>query len=402
MSTLKELEDQLSTLELDQLDFDEDDEPEEYNKIQKKIDKIQNKIKKFTEPKKRSPKKRSPPFAIIGDNKDFYLSGIFQALTLKKDDQYVLLLGEYHGDHDCDEKQVNEITKRGQRVLDITAYIESLDHLNSNIDLYIEAPLFHLQHPRLQKEFSEFNKMDIVSKGKNTVRLDRVRHQLKWCIQNNKEKCPLKNIRVHSTDIRPFLVISKMTRDMKMIYDRKDWDEFKQKHEKLIKILKNIKTCKDYVVFLLQVIYRVHISNVYELKQSLISSKVSNKQLIRSLYAACKYRDSVKWVKEFVEILEQDKPPKEVFFGEVGEQHLSDVYQNQLAILHDVYTFTQMIGPLNGKQQENIIFYGGDAHVHNLVIMLTQSGFKIIQNNSKQIGNQKGRNDCLKMGNPLF
>jgi hypothetical protein len=341
-------------------DFDEEDILEYERNRKEEIKSIQKPIQKYTQ--------HSPNIFISGPNKLF---------ILQKGEQVIRLFGEWHGNEDnCDD----QVQLRGKRILTIIDYIEDILK-KGDVDLYLETPLLHLQSKQSIKEF--YDQVEMMKKYKRDIPyLVLTRDRLKWCLNpSDRDKCFFRNSRVHSTDIRPFYVYADIMRKMRIKMTQNEWDNFRFSHKNLINVLSNIKNCNDYTGYIMSLLDKNIIKQMEK-------SGITGKKLKNLIFKTCEEHNAVMYVKKFVLLFSYNIPPN----GSMFDQEISDIIQEQISVLHDIYTVLRMIKPMNGKIQKNIVFYGGNAHVDNLITMLKFLDFKIIPNNSKEISKR-----CLQL-----
>jgi hypothetical protein len=337
---------------------------------------------------------------------ELFISGPNKMITMKKGSQQVRLFGEWHG-HDNNCTSVEQL--RGKRIYTILEYLDAeLD--KGGLDLYIEAPIVHLQDPKTMSLFhteiemkKKYEQTKKEKKAKDNIKyelepscyLSITRNALKWCINPfYRYKCKYNNSRVHSTDLRWFYSFGEMTKGLRNIKSEIKWKIFKKKYSKQANILGSIKNCEDYAKYILNLIYNykpvisIDTKNPRKSKKSqpilkqLKKSGISQNDLYSGIYNVCKKRNVVKWVQNYAGWLKSEKP---VVVTPQNAQELMDTTQEQLSIMHDIYTFLRMIKPIDGELQKNIIFYGGLAHTEALQILLESVGFQVIPNNSKTL-----------------
>lgn len=343
-------------------DFEDDDFFEEYRK--QKIAEMKTEIKKIPE----QVQVNSGPIFISGPN---------TFVILKKGSQTIRMFGEWHGH---EENCVDQVQLRGKRIVTITNYLENL--LNQgNVDLYLEAPLLHLQSDDDIKAF--YDQAEIFEKhGRQAPFLVLTRDALKWCLNpKDRNKCPFGKSRVHSTDIRPFTEYAQMNKELQFQMKQKEWDMFKNVHSNLINRLKTINNCTDYVEYITSLL---DLNIVKQLQKSGIGLD----SLQKALRSVCEKYHAVEYVHSFVDLLSLNSPP----VGSHFNQEITTTVQEQISVLHDIYTVLRMMKPMDGKLQQNIVFYGGNAHVGNITAMLVHFGFEIVQNNSREIAKR-----CLQI-----
>lgn len=319
---------------------------------------------------------------------DLFISGPNRLVTMKKDSQTVRLFGEWHGfDRNCSD----QVKLRSERIMTITKYLQTMLE-KGDVDLYLEAPLLHLQK---QEDIDLFNEQKKIHEqyNKELPFLLLTRDSLKWCLnpkyRNNTDLCPFKMSRVHSTDIRPFTEYTKMSNKLRFEMSDDSWDELKKQHAKLIDTLKTIKNCNDYVDFILKMIYQYKNPILKELQRS----GVDLDRLLNAVKHICEKHNSLLYVRDFITILSNEKPP---VINMIYNQEFVTTIEEQISVLHDIYTVLRMLKPINLQPQKNIIFYGGNAHVDNLIVLLEYFGFHIIENNSQEIEHR-----CVKIKNDI-
>lgn len=314
----------------------------------------------------------------------YWISGPHALKTMQKGDIIVHLFGEYHTpDKTCQDEEI----KRGIAVKNIDNYISEILKANKKmIDFYIEAPVIHLQPIKLQKRFYE-HKTVMSAYERDIPFLVKIRDQVKWCLKyETRDKCSYKNVRVHSTDLRPFEDLSNMASRLRLPFTETTFIQFKEQYKNTIKELSDVKNCEQYTMYILN---RLKSKKIFlkQLKKTIIINLKHLKIVISDL---CKKTNAIYYLMEFLNIVNSDIPP----VGLIFDQKSTDILQNQLSILHDVYTFLRMIRPFDSKPQKTIIFYGGLAHMENLKYMFEAIKFKEKKNTSKTIN--KG---CLELVN---
>lgn len=294
-----------------------------------------------------------------------FISGPNSFISMKKGNQIIKLFGEWHGHEGCD------ITKlRGARVYTILEYLQQELTLGG-VDLYIEAPIVHLQDPDMIKAFRD-ESMNIAKVGKKIPHLVETRNTLKWCIDPAlRKQCPYKNVRIHSTDVRPFYVFDEIGTFLSRKIDKIDWIKFKKKYANTISTLSKIDNCKKYIVYIFNLIARQR-----PILKQISKSGISTGKLILAINDVCKQQKAVYWTQEYVKLINSPNPPRTPY---QFDQHMSDIVQNQISIIHDIYTFLRMLRPFDKSPQNNIIFYGGLTHFDALITMLKGIGFEKIE-----------------------
>lgn len=362
----------MSDNESDLSDFSDDDDIFQ-ELMAKRMAEMKINVSKNKERKQQAVKRIvAPPPGI-----DVFISGPSKLVVLKNKNQVIRLFGEWHGFKDnCSD----QVSIRGKNIVTIMQYLDAILD-GGGVDLYIEAPLLHLQSNKAIKAFYEHRELMEIH-NQQPPYLVLARDQLKWCLNPaDRKKCRYKNSRIHSTDIRPFHVYADMTRAMQFKMTRPEWEAFRKKYAKLMNSLASIKNCKDYVGYILSLPRRSIIKQIEK-------SGIRGNDLRQAIFVACKKRQAVEYVKGLVSIFSSPDPPIAASFS----QEMTDLMQEQITILHDVYTFLRMIKPMNKQVQRNVVFYGGQAHVDNLEEMLKVVGFRIIPNNSERVAQR-----CLKL-----
>jgi len=300
---------------------------------------------------------------------NLFISGPNTFIMLKKGDQTIRLFGEWHGHED----NCNNVERlRGKRIYTIMDYLDKELDSSGKIDLYIEAPLIHLQDPdTLKKFYDEVETHKKLRPHEKVAYISQTRNNLKWCLNPaDRHRCQYKNARIHSTDVRPFEIFGEMAKKLRFELTKSEWDVFKKQYATTIKSLSGINTCKKYIIYIMQFIFKSR-----PIRKQLHKSKIRESDFILALYKGCKKRDAIQWITQYNRWLNSQNPQK----GWHTDQHLTNIVQEQISILHDIYTFLRMIKPMDGMLQKNVIFYGGLAHVETLVVMLEQVGFKIVK-----------------------
>ena len=130
------------------------------------------------------------------------------------------------------------------------------------------------------------------------------------------------------------------------------------------------------------------------LQKQITKSGITIPKIKEAIINVCNAKDTLRWMESFLRIIDSKTPPtnEETF----RQEYVSSI-QQQLPVLHDVYTFLRMLKPMEGKTQKNIVFYGGLEHMDNLKIMLETVGFREFDNESINI-----KKSCLLLKNVSY
>jgi len=325
------------------------------------------------------------------------ISGPNILTTLKSSDQTIQLFGEYHGyTSNCTSLPSLDQT----RILDIVEYIQYvLSTPGILIDLYIEVTLFTLEsderkeifwnQAQRERELQEEKKQSGYGNlGDEKLNwLVQTRDVLKYClIPDERYNCHFYNTRIHSTDLRPFHNMSRLSDELsRPITSDKKWRNIKKKYNNTIIQIRNINNCEEYSEYIIK---NLHTKVKKQMKLSGIGSIVLSKAISK----VCDEQNIMKYLNMFKElIVSENKPDTDLYL--FNEEYIKLV-EHPFAIIHDIYTFLRMRKPIEGKIQKNIIFYGGSLHTMFLTILLKEVGFMEVSNNSKHLADR-----CLQIEN---
>jgi hypothetical protein len=321
-----------------------------------------------------------------------YLSGPNKMLKMynKNSNQTIYLFGEYHGyENECEENKNN-------MTFNMVEYFSTIfERAKQKIDFYLEAPLVFLLSEKRQKDYYEAKTNIINFYGyKKVGTLVNLRDSFKNCFNpGTRHSCIYKNIRFHYTDLRPLYVLENIGREITFIKTDEEWNKFKNLYSDEIKEMSLVKNCETYFLYLYN-----KIKNNNSIRKQLQKSGISSELFTKLTIKSCEKFDNYKYVMKFYEILVSDLLPRKYLEIHPNkdyidiEQDLSDIIQNQLSIIHDIYTVLRMIKKMDGVYQKNIIFYGGLAHYYTIKEMLLELEFSIINEISS---NERKR--CLKI-----
>ena len=291
----------------DDLDFSDSDDDEsssekedneEVERIKAEMDVIRRKIDFLLEEKN----ERLPGNPIFTpDIPHYYVSGPKKLITMERKGQKVMLFGEYHEYSDnCDEEKL-----RGERIIDIVQYVDLLfNNSGKKIDFYLEAPIIHLQSEEIQKIFREQMSVEYkykvkTGREKGVAYLIQLRDKLKWCINpNDRKKCDYKRMRIHSTDLRPFTQMGKI-QDMlskRRGFTAEEWVDFKNKYREDLEVMRDVKTCKDYAEYVLNLSYDI---KKPVLQKQITKSGITIPKIKEAIINVCNAKDTLRWMESF-------------------------------------------------------------------------------------------------------
>ena len=366
-----------------------------------------NKLKNETEQKIVNEKKRLSKISRIGqrhpiqneiytkynkklnDQENINISGPNVLTTLKSETQTIQLFGEYHG-YTSNCTSLPSLDKN--RILSIVEYLEYVLSIPGVlIDLYIEVTLFNLESAERKEIFwnqAQVEKKLQEEKGDGKLNwLVQTRDVLKSCLMpEERYNCHFYNSRIHSTDLRPFHDMSKLSNELsRPIESDKDWKSIKEKYKDTIDKIVNIKNCKDYTEYIIK---NLHERITKQLKLSGIPEIV----LSKAIFKVCSEQNIMKYLNMFKELIVSENKPDTTLY--LFEEEYIMLIEHPFAIIHDIYTFLRMLTPMDKKIQKNIIFYGGSLHTMFLTILLKEAGFREVNNNSIQLADR-----CLQIKN---
>ena len=366
-----------------------------------------NKLKNETEQKIVNEKKRLSKISRIGqrhpiqneiytkynkklnDQENINISGPNVLTTLKSETQTIQLFGEYHG-YTSNCTSLPSLDKN--RILSIVEYLEYVLSIPGVlIDLYIEVTLFNLESAERKEIFwnqAQVEKKLQEEKGDGKLNwLVQTRDVLKSCLMpEERYNCHFYNSRIHSTDLRPFHDMSKLSNELsRPIESDKDWKSIKEKYKDTIDKIVNIKNCKDYTEYIIK---NLHERTTKQLKLSGIPEIV----LSKAIFKVCSEQNIMKYLNMFKELIVSENKPDTTLY--LFEEEYIMLIEHPFAIIHDIYTFLRMLTPMDKKIQKNIIFYGGSLHTMFLTILLKEAGFREVNNNSIQLADR-----CLQIKN---
>jgi hypothetical protein len=297
-------------------------------------------------------------------------------------------------------------------------YLKFIFNDKRKVDFYLEAQVLHLQSDEHRKDVESMSlrqrhqikydkarqKSGLSLKQKvlpPSIWLHKLEESVKWCLDSKirEEKCPYKNARIHSTDLRNLNILSKMKSELNTIQTQQDWDKYKDTYKHEILSMSNINDCNYYIKYIKK-FFNDPVSKksgMGPIMKQIIKSGISEKDIDTAMLTVCNskinplshliksYQNINKtspavYARMFSEYL---KSPTPIPYNILNSNEFVETTQSQVSMLVDVYTFLRMLRPFKDGPQKYIVFYGGINHCENLNSCFKQLDLKLFRINLK-------------------
>lgn len=323
-----------------------------------------------------------------------YISGPYKLVTLRGPDNSTFqLFGEYHeAGNQCGAIESS---------LSIFEFLDKYFRFNKRkiIDFYFEIfDLYGYNNKESSKKVAVYKKLE----PRDNANLIVARNKLLSCFYPLvKDRCKYENVRFHAADIRQSInpVAYKLAQKIKysQLQTKEYWKKFRKDNEKDILILQQLSkmNCKQYSNYVFNTL-KPYIKQLFNLKMTDRLIIVIKKGILNLCTENC---DKKVWkiksqrlsnLELLYDVITGKKNP-----SDFTRQTYTDLIQIQDDFFHDIWIAIKM---LIGNQPHKI-FYGGGAHVDNLVCLLTSSfGYKVehINEDHPKINGVEYRN-CLRI-----
>jgi hypothetical protein len=171
---------------------------------------------------------------------------------------------------------------------------------------------------------------------------------------------------MHYTDVRPFIITQKFAtavnnlRDMSDIGNINNNSDFMSELEKMEKVT----DITSYVTYITEKFGNPIIKQMKKVG-------ITPGTLSQFIEKCCSKMYCIEYLNKFVMLVKSKQLPEKYLKSSDWRQELSDITQNQIFILHDIYIFLRMLK----SYQNTIIFYGGLQHYEMLKCFFIQNGY---------------------------
>jgi hypothetical protein len=339
-----------------------------------------------------------------------YISGPSRLITIKGSET-IQLFGENHDSGDsCEDLDFNEKKKS----ITLSNFFYNYFKCNDNtlIDFYLEMPSPTFLSSKKLKEQSELYKWKVNMDDKKTANLIKLRASLINCFYMDELNCTHKNVRFHAIDPRldDIFKFYQMATEIQSGMFTMDLNKFRDKYAKEIVELTELTkmNCKKYSEYLIKKIIVKLRQKIYmgESTPDKYSDNKGVSTLLKRIQTAVqrlcsgelnKQSDMLRNNKYFYDIIIGKIDAKTMLSYRKSADILYQILDSQESIFLDIWTVVNMLLPIGGKVQKNIIFYGGDAHTLNIERLLNILEYKTTKHKTTSNGCLKINIECKRI-----